>query len=138
MPLDNKMNSITIQNNSAPTSFEDVETAIEEFADGYDLLTFAMSPKELMRRGQESFVKAEEYYANRNAKASNLLDAKRRYKITIDYLSQFTPKPKIWDVAKKRYAEVESIRSKRYDELKYELERLERLSKIQEAIEVIE
>jgi len=135
--LDKKYNSVIIQNNSAPTSFEDIETAIEEFADGYDLLTFAMPPKELQKRAKESFAKAEEYYANRNAKAANLLAAKRRYKITIDYLNQFSPKPKIWDIARKRYAEVESLRSKRYDTLKYELKRLERLTKIKEAIEVL-
>ncbi|MCK4982356.1 MAG: FHA domain-containing protein [Victivallaceae bacterium] len=135
--LSKKYNSITIQNNSAPTSFEDIEVAIEEFADGYDLLTFAMPPHELQKRAKESFAKAEEYYANRSAKAGNLLAAKRRYKITIDYLNQFSPKPKIWNIARKRYAEVESMRSKRYDELKYELERLERLTKIKEAIEVL-
>ena len=135
--LSKKYNSITIQNNSAPTSFEDIEVAIEEFADGYDLLTFAMPPHELQKRAKKSFAKAEEYYANRSAKAGNLLAAKRRYKITIDYLNQFSPKPKIWNIARKRYAEVESMRSKRYDELKYELERLERLTKIKEAIEVL-
>jgi len=135
--LDKKYNSIIIQNNSAPTSFEDIEMAIEEFADDYGLLTFAMPPKELQKRAQESFAKAEEYYANRNAKATNLLAARRRYKITIDYLNQFSPKPKIWDIARKRHAEVENIRSKRYDVLKYEVERLERLKKIKEAIETL-
>ena len=135
--LDKKNNSITIQNNSAPTSFENIEMAIEEFADSYDLLTFAMPPKELQKRANESFAKAEQYYANRNAKAANLLEAKRRYKITIDYLNQFSPKPKIWDIARKRYAEVEAMRNKRYEELRYELERLERLTKIKEAIDVL-
>ena len=135
--LDNKFNSISIKNNSAPTSFEDIEVAIEVFADGYDLLTFAMPPKELQKRAKESFAKAEQYYANRYAKAGNLLAAKRRYKITIDYLNQFSPKPKIWDIARKRYAEVEDIRYKRYDTLRYELERLERLTKLKEAIDVL-
>lgn len=136
--LDKKFNTVIIQNNSAPTSFENIEAAIEEFADGYDLLTFAMPPKELQKRANESFTKAEQYYANRNAKAANLLEAARRYKITIDYLNQFSPKPKIWDIARKRFAEVESMRKKRYDTLKYELERLERLSKLKEAMEVLE
>jgi len=135
--LNNKMNSITIQNNSAPTSFEDIEEAINEFADAYDLMTFAMTPEELLRRGKESFVKAEEYYANRKAQSANLLAAERRYKITIDYLSQFTPKPKEWDVAKKRYAEVKAMREKLWGELTYEVERLERLDKLKEAIEVL-
>ena len=135
--LDNKFNSIIIQNNSAPTSFEDIERAIEEFADGYDLLTFAMPPHELQKRAQESFAKAEEYYANRSAKSENLLAAERRYKITIDYLNQFSPKPKIWDIARKRYAEIQIMRKKRYKELQYEVERLERLTKFKEAIEVL-
>ncbi len=135
--LNNKFNSITIQNNSAPTSFEDIEAAIEEFADGYDLLTFAMPPKELQKRATESFTKAEEYYANRSARAGNLLEAERRYKITIDYLNQFSPKPKIWDIARKRYDEVRIMRKKRWNELQYEVERLERLNKIKEAIEVL-
>jgi predicted nuclease with TOPRIM domain len=135
--LNDKINTVTIQNNSAPTSFEDIEDAIMEFADGYDLLTFAMPPKELQKRAQESFVKAEEYYANRNARASNLLAAERRYKITIDYLNQFSPKPKIWDVARKRHAEVKAMRHKRWNELQYEVERLERLAKIKEAIDTL-
>lgn len=135
--LNKKCNSITIQNNSAPTSFEDIEDAINEFADGYDLLTFAMSPKELLRQGKESFVKAEEYYANRQAQSANLLAAERRYKITIDYLSQFTPKPKEWDIARKRHAEVLAMRKKLWKELTYEVERLERLAKLKEAIEVL-
>jgi pSer/pThr/pTyr-binding forkhead associated (FHA) protein len=135
--LDNKMNTIIVQNNSAPTSFEDIEEAIMEFADGYDLLTFAMPPKELYKRGLESFVKAEEYYANRKARASNLLAAEHRYKITIDYLEQFTPKPKEWEVAKKRHAEVVAMRHKRWEELTYEVERLERLKKIKEAIDTL-
>jgi len=135
--LNKKYNSIVIQNNSAPTSLEDIESAIEEFADGYDLLTFAMPPKELQKRAEESFAKAEEYYANRSAKAGNLLAAERRYKITIDYLNQFSPKPKIWEIARKRYAEVEVMRKKRRKELQYEVERLERLTKFKEAIEAL-
>lgn len=135
--LNKKFNSITIKNNSAPTSFEDIEAAIDDFADGYDLLTFAMPPHELQKRAKESFAKAEEYYANRNAKPENLLAAERRYKITIDYLNQFSPKPKIWDIARKRYAEIQVMRKKRYKELRYEVERLERLTKFKEAIEVL-
>ncbi|MDD5599027.1 MAG: FHA domain-containing protein [Victivallaceae bacterium] len=135
--LNDKLNTVTIRNNSAPTSFEGIEDAIMEFADGYELLTFAMPPKELQKRAQESFDKAEEYYANRNANASNLLAAERRYKITIDYLNQFSPKPKIWDIARKRHAEVSAMRHKRWNELQYEVERLERLAKIKEAIETL-
>lgn len=135
--LDGKLNTIVIQNNSAPTSFEDIEDAIMEFADGYDLLTFAMPPKELQKRAQESFVKAEEYYANRNARAANLLAAERRYKITIDYLNQFSPKPEIWDIARKRYEEVRAMRDKRWNELEYEVERLERLGKIKDAVDTL-
>jgi pSer/pThr/pTyr-binding forkhead associated (FHA) protein len=135
--LNKKYNSITIQNNSAPTSFEDIEDAIKDFTDGYDLLTFAMSPKELQKQAKESFAKAEEYYANRKAKSANLLAAERRYKITIDYLNQFSPKPKIWDQARRRYAEVKAMRKELWKELDYERERLERLAKYKDAIEVL-
>ena len=135
--LNDKSNSITIQNNSAPVSFEDIESAIQEFADGYDLITYAMSPKELKKRAEASFKVAEEYYANRNANSANLLEAERRYKITVDYLNQFTPKPKIWEIARKRQIEVEKMRKKRWNELTYEVERLERLDKIRDALEVL-
>ncbi|MDD5697251.1 MAG: FHA domain-containing protein [Victivallaceae bacterium] len=135
--LNNRYNSIVIRNNSAPTSFEDIEGAIEDFADGYDLLTFAMTPEELQKRAKASFVRAEEYYANRNANSANLLEAERRYKLTIDYLDQFSPKPEIWKIARKRYAEVEALRKKRWTELLYEVERLERLDKLKEAVEVL-
>ncbi len=132
--LKNKFNSISIQNNSAPTSFEEIESAIEDFADAYDLLTFAMTPEELKKRAIASFTKAEEYYANRTAMPGNLLEAERRYKMTIDYLDQFSPKPRIWEIARKRHAEVEAMRKKRWKELRYEVERLERLAKIKDAI----
>ena len=135
--LDKKTNTIVIQNNSAPTSFEDIEMAIEDFADGYDLLTFAMPPKELQKRAKESFAKAEEYYDNRKANSANLIEAERRYKTTIDYLSQFSPKPDIYDIARKRHAEVKAMRRKRWKELQYEVERLERLGKLQKAIEAL-
>jgi len=135
--LDKKYNSIIIQNNSAPTSFEDIEMAINDFAEAYNLLTFAMPPKELQKRAEESFVKAEEYYDNRKANSGNLLEAERRYKLTVDYLSQFSPKPKIWDIARKRYSEVRSTRMKRWKELKYEVDRLGRLGKLQKAIETL-
>ena len=100
--MDKKINTVTIQNNSAPTSFEDIEEAINDFTRDYDLSTFIMSRKELQKQAEESFAKAEEYYDNRKAKLSNLLAAEIRYKITIDYLNQFSPKPKIWDRARKR------------------------------------
>lgn len=135
--LDKKINSITVQNNSAPTSFEDIEMAIMDFTDSYDLLTFAMPPKELQKRAIESFAKAEQYYDNRKANSGNLLEAERRYKLTIDYLNQFSSKPKFYDIAKKRYDEVKSMRKKRWKELHYEVDRLERLGKLQEGIEAL-
>ena len=136
--LNNKYNSITIQNNSAPASFQEIERAIEDFADAYDLLTFAMTPEELQKRAKTSFAKAEEYYANRAAMPGNLLEAERRYKMTVDYLDQFSPKPEMWDIASKRYAEVKAMRHKRWDELRYEVERLERLGKIKDVIEALD
>ena len=135
--LNNKVNSITIQNNSAPTSFEDIEEAINEFTRDYDLATFIMSRKELQKQAQDSFVRAEEYYANRKAKLSNLLEAEHRYKMTVDYLNQFSPKPKEWDIARKRYAELKATRKKLFQELQYEFERLKRLNKIKEAIDIL-
>ena len=135
--MDKKINTITIQNNSAPNSFEDIEEAINDFTRDYDLSTFIMSRKELQEQAEESFAKAEEYYDNRKAKLSNLLAAEIRYKITIDYLDQFSPKPKIWDRARKRHAEVSAMRRKIYQELQYECERLKRLNKIKEVIDVL-
>ena len=135
--MDKKINTITIQNNSAPTSFEDIEEAINDFTRDYDLSTFIMSRKELQKQAEESFAKAEEYYDNRKAKLSNLLAAEIRYKITIDYLNQFSPKPKIWDRARKRHAEVSAMRKKIFQELLYEFERLKRLNKIREVIDVL-
>jgi pSer/pThr/pTyr-binding forkhead associated (FHA) protein len=136
--LNNQYNSITIKNNAAPRSFENIEDAIEDFVDGYDLLTFAMTPVELKKRAELSFAKAEQYYANRLADSSNLLKAELRYKMTVDYLDQFTPKPEIWEIAKKRLDEVKNLRNKRWQELNYEFERLERLAKLKDALEVLE
>lgn len=119
-----KINEVTVLNNSAPKSFEDLEYAIGVFADGYGLQTIAMTPEELRDQAERSFIKAEDLFANREAKLSNLRAAIQRYAVTVNYLEQFSPKPALWDKARKRLEEAEKIRRLKLQELNYERIRL--------------
>jgi len=113
-----------VLNNTAPKAFEDVEYAINTFAENYGLQTIAMTPEELREQAEQSFVKAEDLFANREAKLSNLRSAIQRYTLAVNYLEQFSPKPALWDRARKRLEEAEKIRRQKYQDLNYERIRL--------------
>jgi len=119
-----KVNDVTVLNNTAPKAFDDVEYAINAFAENYGLQTIAMTPEELREQAEQSFVKAEDLFANREAKLSNLRSAIQRYTLAVNYLEQFSPKPALWDRARKRLEEAEKIRRQKYQDLDYERIRL--------------
>ncbi|MGE4565418.1 MAG: hypothetical protein AB7F32_11155, partial [Victivallaceae bacterium] len=119
-----KVNDVTVLNTTAPKAFDDVEYAINAFAENYGLQTIAMTPEELRDQAEQSFVKAEDLFSNREAKLSNLRSAIQRYTLAVNYLEQFSPKPALWDRARKRLEEAEKIRRQKYQDLNYERIRL--------------
>ena len=107
-----------------PAEFEAVEKAIDDFAESYGLQTISLTPEELRNQAAASFAKAEDLYANREARPTNLRDAIDRYRQVVNYLEQFSPHPPLWDRAKRRLTEAEELRKRKLDNLEYERVRL--------------
>ena len=85
----------------ASTEFNAVEEAVVSVAESFGLKTIALTPEQLLKQAEDYFLKAEDLYDNR-AKISNLRDAIMRYRAVVESLEQFSPKPKMWDQAKKK------------------------------------
>ena len=109
---DTSLNQVTVRNNYPKSSFETIEYALNRFADDYGLKTISLSQKEMRTEAERSFMKAQELFANYQAKPENLRNAILRYKIAIDFLDQFDPKPEEWSIAKRRLAEAEVLMKK--------------------------
>jgi len=109
---DTSLNQVTVRNNFPKSSFETIEYALNRFADDYGLKTISLSQKEMRLEAERSFMKAQELFANYQAKPENLRNAILRYKIAIDFLDQFDPKPEEWSIAKRRLAEAEVLMKK--------------------------
>ena len=110
-----------------PTSFGLVETLVSDLAETYGIQTISLSPEELMRLAESNFTRAEDFYANREAKNSYLRDAVRRYRVVVGALEQFSPRPSLWNRARKRLEEAESLRARKLDNLEMERVRLGQL-----------
>ena len=104
----------------APSSFELLESLISDLAENYGLQTISLTPEELRRQAEQNFAKAEDYYGNREARGSNLRDAIRRYRLVVGALEQFSPRPQLWDRARKRLEEAESLRARKLNNLEVE------------------
>lgn len=115
---------IRVDGEFAPCEFEDVEAAISVLAESYDLQTISLTSEELLRQAENSYNKAEELYANREARLENLRNAITRYQQVVNYLGQFSPPPQMWDSARKRIAEAEALRKHKLENLEFERVRL--------------
>ncbi len=115
-----------------PTEFEQVENAISDFAETYGLQTIVLAPEELRAQANKSFNNAEDLYANREAKPTNLRDAIIRYRQVINYLEQFSPHPELWSRAKQRLAEAEELRNRKLENLEFERVRLSGIRDLQQ------
>jgi hypothetical protein len=82
--------------------------------------TVSLSGEEIMKMAKESFNKAEDLYANRESDGNNLRDAISRYRVVVNYLSQFTPPPALLKEAKSRLAEAEKLRKAKLEELEFQ------------------
>jgi pSer/pThr/pTyr-binding forkhead associated (FHA) protein len=136
--FDFKLNSITVKNSYAPSSFEAIERAINEFSGNFGLQTIAMLPDELKRNAEDYYNKAEDLFQNREAKPGRLLEAIYRYRTAVEYLDQFSPKPEIWHKARQRCLEAEDLKQKMLKDLDFEYMRLYRLNEFEKLKEVTE
>ena len=114
----NRQNTITVHNNFAKSSFEAIERAIDRFSDDNGLISVSMNVEEMQKYAHLTFRKAEDLYESYQAKSENLRQAISRYKLSMEYFEQFTPKPQEWDVARKHLAEAEQ----KFEKLRRDLE----------------
>lgn len=106
------LNSITVRNNYPSNSFEAIEMAIERFAEDYGLKTVSLSAEEMRAEAEKAFQKAEDLFANYQARPENLRNAILRYQIAVEFYEQFDPPPKELNIAAKHLKEAESILKK--------------------------
>ena len=89
----------------APQEFEMVEDAVINLTETFGIKAISMTPAELIAVAKKAFINAEDLYGNRRAGSTNLRTAIRNYKLTVESLEQFSPKPPQWNVARNRLAE---------------------------------
>ena len=111
----------------ASTEFNAVEEAVVSVAESFGLKTIALTPEQLLKQAEDYFLKAEDLYDNR-AKISNLRDAIMRYRAVVESLEQFSPKPKMWDQAKKKLDVALRERDAKMQQLEAEFNRLSQMN----------
>ncbi len=134
---DSKMNEVLVKDTYAPNSFEEITQSIDAFAAHYSLYTIAMTVEEIMKIARQDFNNAEDMFRNRDANPTNLLKAISLYKLVVENLDPFQPKPEIWDRARKREQEAEAIRKKMESDLNFEFIRRVQLKDYEGAREVV-
>lgn len=133
---DNNLNKITVKNTYAKSSFEQIEAAIDDFADKYNLKTISLTPKERKAEADKAFYKAEQLFDNYEAKPENLREAIARYKIVLDMLDTFAPKPQKWDIARKKQQEAQLILDARIKEMNFDFKRFFNLKEYEKARDI--
>ena len=133
-----KMNKINIVNTLAPTSFDSIERAIDDFAEAYNLQTISMTPEELIDKAKKFFYKAESLLQNKEANPANMRKALVRYTLTVEYLDQFSPKPEIWHQAMEKRKKVEAMLVKRRKELVFDYMKNIKMREYKKCLDVLE
>jgi len=133
---DDNLNEITVKDNFAQSSFESIEAAIDDFAANYDLRTISLTPEELKTEAEKAFTKAEELYANIEARPQNLREAIARYKMAVEYLNPFSPKPAMWNEARKKQLESTAALEKKIKDLDFDFRQAMQLDDAPRALEL--
>ena len=120
----NKILTLAVAGEYAGTEFNAVEDELIRLTEAFGLKTIAMTPEELVDAAKNAFIRAEEGYANRRGAATNLRDAIKNYQITVESLEQFSPKPPLWDQARRKLAEAVKERDITLDALETEYRKL--------------
>ena len=133
-----RLHELTVRNNMRPSAFERLEDTINLFAENHALRTVAMTPEELREQAAMNFDKAEDLFQNRQSRPANLRDAIQRYRLTVEYLNAFVPKPVLWDKARKQLELAEKIRDDRLAALRSERIRLGQLREFSAVLPVLD
>lgn len=126
--LNHNENTITVRNNFAKSSFETIERAIEKFSDDNGLSSVSMNVEEMKDYAIQTFRKAEDLFQSYQAKPENLREAIARYKLAMEYLDQFVPKPAEWELARRHLAEAEQLFEKLRKDLDFNIQQYYRLN----------
>lgn len=118
--------TVKIPGEYAPQEFNTIEETINDIADNFGLKTIAMTPEELLSQANDYFLKAEDLFTNR-AKTGNLRDAIIRYRAVVESLEQFSPKPKMWDRARKQLEQAIKERDAKLEMFNAEYKRLSQM-----------
>ena len=131
--MDHRINTISVHNAYAQSSFENIEKAIERFAGDNGISTVSMNVNEMRKYAFDTFRKAEDLFANYQAKSENLREAIKRYSLSMEYLDQFVPRPKEWDIARKRLAEAKKIYKEMLAQYSFNITRYQKLKQYDKA-----
>ena len=106
-----------------PEALSDIVSAVDEFAENCGMMTVSRTSEEIQQIAAEKFYKAEDLFANFESDPENLREAISAYRIAVNYLSQYSPRPPMADKAAKQLAKAEQIREKLMKELRFEATR---------------
>lgn len=112
-----------IEGDGMPDALSDIISAIDEFAENCGMMTVSRTSEEIQQIAAEKFHKAEDLFANFESDPENLREAISSYRIAVNYLSQYSPRPPMADKAAKQLAKAEAIREKLMKELRFEATR---------------
>ena len=131
--VDGHFNKIVVRNTLAQTSFEEVEEAIFDFAETFDIRVDSMTEEEMREEAKNMFQRAQEMYANYQASPKNLREAILRFRNAMKYYEQFEPKPREWDICRKNLEEAEALYKKIYQEMLFNIQKYRKLKQYAKA-----
>lgn len=126
-------NKVITRNSYAQTSFETIEKAISKFAQDCGLPIITDTVEDIRGEAEKAFRNAEDLLENYEANPANLREAIIRYQFTMECLDQFEPKPKEWDISRKKLQEAQSLYKKKVDDAFKNMTVFKNLKKYKEA-----
>ena len=130
------LNSVTVKNTVPKISFTTVQELIENFTDEVlEVRTVSMSVAEIWSQAEKYYLRAKEYYENYEAKPQNLRLAIRHYKLAVQLLSRFRPRPKMCIDAQRELERAEKIFNQKKKETLDDLKIKLKLNELPEALE---
>jgi len=122
----NRLIHTAVPGQYGPNEFNAVEEAVIELTEAFGLKTISMTPEQLLSQAERHLFKAEEFFAN-PSRPGNLRDAIKRYKMVVDSLEQFSPKPPMWDKARRQLEAAVKQRELKMGALEVEYKRLRQI-----------
>lgn len=120
---DRDVNTVEVRNTFPPSSFEAVENALETFSsEDLGVRSLSLTVPQMKEEAARAFDKAEQLYKNRDGRPENLWESIKRYRLVMDNLEPFVPKPKIWDLARKREKEATAALDKKIEDMLFNAE----------------